>query len=148
MALPIIYPLSTEITPNPLRSSHVSTNGKLSGDRMKDKTASVHQRLPLKTKILFGAGDIFGGGAFNIINFFYAIFLTDVIGLNMIFVSPIFLIGKFWDAITDPVMGSITDRTNSRFGRRRPYFLAGILLGCASFFTPGSPKALDGRSII
>ena len=112
---------------------------------MKDKTASVHQRLPLKTKILFGAGDIFGGGAFNIINFFYAIFLTDVIGLNMIFVSPIFLIGKFWDAITDPVMGSITDRTDSRFGRRRPYFLAGILLIFASFFILWYPIAFDSQ---
>ncbi len=61
------------------------------------------EKIPLLNKIFFGSGDIFGGGAFNIINFFYAIFLTDVVGLDMVFVAPVFLIGKIWDAITDPL---------------------------------------------
>jgi oligogalacturonide transporter len=54
------------------------------------------EKLPLKTKLFYASGDIFGGGAFNIINFFYAIFLTDVIGLKMQYIAPILLIGKIW----------------------------------------------------
>ena len=105
----------------------------------------IHEKVPLKTKLLFGTGDIFGGGAFNIINFFFALFLTDVIGLNMIYVSPVFLIGKIWDAVTDPFMGTITDGTKSKLGRRRPYFLAGIILIFISFFLLWYPIQLDSQ---
>ena len=45
----------------------------------------------------------------------------------------IFTASKIWDAITDPLMGAISDRTKSRFGRRRPYFLMGIPLIFLSF---------------
>lgn len=104
------------------------------------------EKIPLLNKMFFGSGDIFGGGAFNIINFFYAIFLTDVVGLDMVFVAPVFLIGKIWDAITDPFMGSITDRTRSRFGRRRPYFLAGIVLVFISFMILWYPVDFDTQA--
>lgn len=91
------------------------------------------EKLSLKTKLFFGAGDIFGGGAFNIINFFYAIFLSDVVNLNMLHIGPIILIGRVWDAVTDPLMGYISDHTRSRFGRRRPYFLIGSFLVFIAF---------------
>ena len=92
------------------------------------------EKLSLKTKLFYASGDIYGGGAFNIINFFYAIFLTDVVGLKMQYIAPILLIGKIWDALTDPMMGYISDNTRTKFGRRRPYFLAGIFLIFISFF--------------
>src|SRR6056297_1685111 len=107
---------------------------------------NIHGKISLKTKLLFGAGDIFGGGAFNIINFFFALFLTDVIGLNMVYVSPVFLIGKIWDAVTDPFMGTITDGTKSKLGRRRPYFLAGIILIFISFFILWYPIDFDTQT--
>ncbi|MDR1803791.1 MAG: MFS transporter [Treponema sp.] len=80
----------------------------------------------LRTKILFGAGDMFGGGSVNLINFFYLIFLTDVVNIRPVYAGAIFLCSKIWDAVSDPLMGIITDNTRSRFGRRRPYFFAGI----------------------
>lgn len=107
---------------------------------------NIHERIPLSTKLLFGAGDIFGGGAFNIINFFFALFLTDVIGLNMVYVSPVFLIGKIWDAVTDPFMGTITDGTKAKLGRRRPYFLAGIILIFVSFLILWYPVNFDTQT--
>ncbi|MBI9101976.1 MAG: MFS transporter [Spirochaetales bacterium] len=78
-------------------------------------------------------GDIFGGGAFLIIGMLFLFFLTEVVGLSPGMASLVFLIGKGWDAISDPLMGYISDRTKSPFGRRRVYFLAGIIPIAASF---------------
>lgn len=81
----------------------------------------------VKNKISYACGDIYGGGAFLLIGVLYLIFLTDIVGLPAYLAGSIFLIGKIWDAISDPIMGVITDRTKSRFGRRRIYFLIGVL---------------------
>ena len=90
-------------------------------------------KLKFSTKLSFAMGDIYAGGFFNIINFFYAIFLTDVVRISPVWAGVIFTASKIWDAITDPLMGAISDRTKSRFGRRRPYFLMGIPLIFLSF---------------
>ncbi len=91
-------------------------------------------RLPLSTKIGFGVGDIYGGGAMLIIGIYYLHFLTDVLLISPALAGVAFFLSKAWDAITDPMMGYISDRTRTRFGRRRPYFLAGIVLIFISFF--------------
>lgn len=96
-------------------------------------------KLPLSTKIGFGVGDIFGGGAMMIIGFYYLYFLTDVVLLSPSLAGTAFLVSKVWDAVTDPAMGIISDRTRTRFGRRRPYFLAGIILIFLSFFAMWYP---------
>ena len=100
-------------------------------------------RLPLSTKIGFGVGDIFGGGAMMIIGFYYLYFLTDVVLLSPALAGTAFLVSKVWDAVTDPIMGVISDRTRTRFGRRRPYFLAGIVLIFLSFFAMWYPVDFD-----
>ncbi len=76
--------------------------------------------------LAFAVGDINGGGAFNIINLFYAYFLTDAVRLDPAMAAPIFLIGTILDACADPVMGYISDHTKGRLGRRRPYIFAGV----------------------
>ena len=86
------------------------------------------EKVKTSTKWFFALGDIFQGGFFNIVNFFYSIFLTDVVGINPIWAANVFLLGKIWDAVTDPAMGILSDNTRSRFGRRRPYFLIGAPL--------------------
>ena len=93
----------------------------------------VADKLSLTTKLGFGIGDIYGGGAFVIIGFYYLHFLTDVLLITPYLAGIAFLISKTWDAVSDPLMGIISDRTRSRFGRRRPYFLAGIILILFSF---------------
>jgi len=87
----------------------------------------------MKNKISYACGDIYGGGAFLLIGVLYLIFLTDVVGLPASLAGSIFLLGKIWDAISDPLMGVITDRTKSRFGRRRVYFLYGVVPIFVSF---------------
>lgn len=87
---------------------------------------SSGERLSLWTKIGYGVGDLYGGGALAIISFYYLIFLTDVVKIRPALAGIAFLVSKIWDAVSDPLMGIISDRTRTRFGRRRPYFLVGI----------------------
>ncbi|MFP4362842.1 MAG: MFS transporter [Spirochaetia bacterium] len=83
-------------------------------------------KVPIRVKLMYGCGDIFAGGAFLVVSLLFLNFLTDVAGLNPALAGSVFLLGKLWDAVSDPLMGMISDRTKSPFGRRRVYFLAGI----------------------
>ena len=91
------------------------------------------EKLSLKTKIGFGVGDFYGGGSIVIIGFYYLYFLTDVVRINAALAGTIFLVSKIWDSISGPLIGMISDRTRSRWGRRRPYFLFGMPLIFISF---------------
>ena len=66
-------------------------------------------------------------------------FYTDELGVTAGMLSWVFLVGRFWDAVTDPVMGYISDRTHTRWGRRRPYFLLSALPIWAAFYWIWSP---------
>lgn len=81
----------------------------------------------------FAAGDLFGGGAQLVIGFFYLRFLTDVVRINPILAGTVVLLSKMWDAVSDPIMGSISDNTRGRYGRRKPYLLAGFFLILIAF---------------
>jgi len=86
-------------------------------------------KLSAKTKVSFAIGDVFGGGSFNIINFMYPAYAALTLGLGASLAGIIVLISKIWDAITDPIMGQISDRTSSRMGKRRIYiFVASPLV--------------------
>ncbi len=84
------------------------------------------ERLPLSAKLIYGWGDLYGGGALNLVGFYYLIFLTDVARIDPAWAGLVILVSKVWDAVSDPMMGLITDRTRSRVGRRRPYFMVNI----------------------
>lgn len=90
---------------------------------------NTEQRKKLTNKTIFSyaGGDIFGGGAFYIIGILLIWFLTTVVGLSATLAGLVVMIGKIWDAITDPTMGYISDNTRSKYGRRRIYFLIGII---------------------
>lgn len=81
------------------------------------------QRIPIVTKVIYGSGD-FGLASFGILRqIFYAIFLTDVVGLDPRLASFGALAGVIWDAVNDPIVGYISDRVRSPWGRRRPFLL-------------------------
>lgn len=81
-------------------------------------------KLPLKTKLAFASGDIFGGGSFNIIGFLFLPFLTLTVGIPMVWAGPILLLSKFWDGLIDPFIGKITDaKTPGKLGKRRFFML-------------------------
>lgn len=85
------------------------------------------KKITFGTKLGYGAGDMYAGGAFLLVGLLFMRFMTDVVGVNPALAGVVFLIGKIWDAISDPMMGLISDRTRTRFGRRRVYFLIGII---------------------
>lgn len=84
-------------------------------------------------KCAYGVADIYGGGAFVIIGTFFTVFLTKALGMPPALAGTIPLIGKVWDAITDPVMGNITDQTKSRFGSKRFYMMLGSFISAITF---------------
>ena len=85
------------------------------------------------SRISYGFADIYGGGAFVVISTFFTVFLTKALGMPTALAGTIPLIGKIWDAVTDPVMGNIADRTRSRFGAKRFYILIGSIVSAITF---------------
>lgn len=80
----------------------------------------------MREKLAYACGDIYGGSSFLIFSLLYMNFLVLVEGVPVVATTMIIFIGKLWDAITDPIVGRISDKTRSRYGRRRLYFLIGI----------------------
>jgi GPH family glycoside/pentoside/hexuronide:cation symporter len=80
-------------------------------------------RLSIWTKLAYGSGD-WGMASFNTLRqIFYIIFLVDVVGLEPRLASLGLFVGIIWDAINDPLVGAISDRVRTRWGRRRPFLL-------------------------
>lgn len=101
---------------------------------------SKFQKLSILEKIGYGSGDaavnVVISSMFLIITFFY----TDVYGLKPTDMALMFLLVRFIDAITDPLMGLITDKNTTRWGRYRPYFLfLSVPFGISVFLTFTTP---------
>ena len=86
---------------------------------MGEKTS---QLTPLK-KLLYGSGEAVSVISVTSIGLFFMYYLTDIVGISPAIAGTVFLVGRAWDAIIDPIIGITSDRTHTRFGRRRPFFL-------------------------
>ena len=94
----------------------------------------------LKEKIAYGFGDMSSSMFWKIFSYYLPFFYSNIFGLSLIDAGVLVLVTRIWDAVSDPMMGVIADRTNTRWGKYRPYLLwvapffsiAGILL----FTTP------------
>jgi len=101
---------------------------------MNEAMSENETRLPLRLCIGWGVGTLGISVMFNTLNVLMQRFATDYLGVLAVTWGAIYLGAKIYDAVTDPVMGIISDRTRSRWGRRRPYLLVGGLLAAAAFW--------------
>lgn len=89
--------------------------------------------------------NIFIGGGGYIISMYFSIFLTKVVGLDIEYAGFITMVAVVWDGINDPIMGIITDRTRSKFGRHRAYLKWGIPFVFVSYIMLWNSFGLDGQ---
>lgn len=85
------------------------------------------KKLNFWTKLAFGAGDLGPAITANISVFFVLVFLTNVAGLPAGLAGSVLMVGKIWDAINDPIVGVLSDRTVHPWGRRYPWMVFGAI---------------------
>ncbi|MCK5564925.1 MAG: MFS transporter [Planctomycetes bacterium] len=102
------------------------------------------QKLSIREKIGYGLGDMASNLFFQVFILFLLYFYTDVFGISAVAAGTMFLVTRIWDAVNDPIMGAIADRTNTRWGKFRPYLLwfalpfgiAGVMMFTTPDFGP------------
>ena len=102
--------------------------------------------MKLSEKIGYGFGDMSSSMFWKLFSYFLPFFYSNVFGLSLADAGALMLVTRIWDAVSDPMMGIIADRTKTRWGKYRPYLLffalpfavSGILL----FTTPENGKTL------
>ena len=105
--------------------------------------------LKFKEKFGYGLGDAASNFFFQVVNIFLLYYYTDVYGLAPAAVGTMFLVTKIIDAASDPVMGLIADRTDSRWGKFRPYLLwAAIPYGVFGYAMFAGPEFSDTGKLI
>lgn len=88
---------------------------------MENKNTDI--KVPIISKIAYGMGDVGCNFSWMFVGNFLMIFYTDVFGIGMSAVAGLMLFSRFWDAINDPIIGSLSDKTHTRWGRYRPWLL-------------------------
>lgn len=94
----------------------------------------------------YSCANITTSGAGYVISLYFMVFLTDVVNLKPEQAGIVTMFAVIWDAITDPIMGIITDRTRSKYGKHRRYILWGMPLFCISFAMMWNSYGLDGAT--
>ena len=97
-------------------------------------------KLSIKEKVGYGLGDTASHFVWDMVGFWILIFYTDTFGISAAAAGTIMLIARVWDMLSDPLMGILADRTNTRWGKFRPYILWMALpysvLAVLTFTTP------------
>lgn len=100
----------------------------------------------LSEKIGYGFGDFASSMFWKIFSYYLPIFYSDVFGLKPVHAATLLLVTKLYDAVSDPVMGIIADRTQTRWGKYRPYLLwmavPFAVIGILSFYVPDTGYSL------
>ncbi len=107
-----------------------------------------NKKLSMGNKIAFAVADLFGGGSFNIVNFLYPGFLALAVGLSPFWISLIMFVARVWDALSDPLMGRISDATkNKKFGKRRLYLVIASPLIVLAMFLMFFPFSMENETL-
>ncbi|MCJ7811869.1 MFS transporter, partial [bacterium] len=97
-------------------------------------------KVSFKEKVGFGLGDTASNLYWQMFVNFLLFFYTDIFGISAAAVGTMFMISRIWDAINDPMMGAIADRTKTKWGHFRPYLIwmsaPLAIIGVLTFTTP------------
>ncbi len=106
---------------------------------------AMHERLRARTKILYGVAEFAVSMMHSAVQFFLMFYYSDVVGIDPAIAGTALLIGKItWDAVNDPLVGLISDRLHTRFGRRRPFLLFGAVpFGLSIWIVFSAPSGLS-----
>ena len=98
------------------------------------------EKITFREKLGYGFGDMASSMFWKIFGMYLLFFYTKVFGISPAAAGTMFLLTRIWDAVNDPIMGLLSDRTQTRWGKYRPYLLWGgipfALIGVMTFFTP------------
>lgn len=102
--------------------------------------AEYSEKLSFKEKVGYGLGDTASNLYFQMFINFLLFFYTDVFGISAAVAGTMLMVSRFWDAAADPIMGIISDRTNTKWGKFRPYLIWSsgplAIFGVLTFITP------------
>ncbi|MFC0204596.1 MFS transporter [Novosphingobium soli] len=104
-------------------------------------------RLPFGLCFGFGVGSLGIAILLNTVTIYFPVLMTTVLGQSAALAGMLLTASKLYDVVADVVIGMASDRTRSRWGRRRPFMLAGALVAGASFLLLFSPPALSGGAL-
>lgn len=129
-----------------MTSAHLDPPSERTSDRITDSDSkgafhAPSKRLALTTILSFCAPTFGVGFMFFLVGLYMTPFATDVLLISPAAIGAIFLISRLWDAISDPIAGFLSDRTQSRLGRRRPWIAASIIPICGMYVMMWSPPA-------
>ncbi|MCM2534890.1 MFS transporter [Neobacillus pocheonensis] len=107
----------------------------------KQLTFNIAQKISMKEKIGYATGDLACNFIYQTVSSYLLFFYTDVFGISAAAAGFMFLIVRFLDAVMDPIIGIFVDKTNTKYGRFRPYLLYGAfpfaIVAILCFTTPG-----------
>lgn len=102
--------------------------------------ASTSSQVSVKEKVGYGLGDFASSMFWKLFSVYLLIFYTDVFGISAAAVGTMFMVVRLWDSVNDPLMGILADRTDTKWGKFRPYLMWGAipfaLIGILTFTTP------------
>jgi Na+/melibiose symporter-like transporter len=106
--------------------------------------------VALTTRLLvgWGLGSFTTSVLVNSTGLLHLRFMTDSLGIAAALAGTLAAVAKIYDAVTDPLMGGISDHTRSRWGPRRPYLLAGAVLCALSMLLLFRPPAVTGSALV
>lgn len=114
---------------------------------MTTPTASTHKAnnldVPLRLRASWGVGGLGTTSMLYLINMFVVYFLVRHVGIPAAIAGTLLAATRIYDAVIDPLIGSLSDRSHGRWGRRRPWMLAGALLCPLACFAVFNPPALE-----
>lgn len=104
--------------------------------------ATLERRLPMSVCLGFGVGTVGVSIMLNAVTTYFPAFMSTVLGQSPEIAGYLLMVSKLFDAVVDVAIGTLSDRTRSRWGRRKPYLMAGALLSAGSFLMLFAPPAL------